>query len=103
MKLRDIVEGKEYPKIQVRIYDINGEDELFGYCSYTNGELKSLDGDSYSLSMEVNEYGEFDDELIIVCHTRWWVGDTDEFIDTRNIECVNAIERIKEFRKNGRK
>ena len=26
-----------------------GQDYLFGACSYINGELKALDGDSYSL------------------------------------------------------
>ena len=71
MTLYDIVKGKDYPNIEVRIYDVDGVDILFGSCAYINGELKSLDGDSYELNMEVNEYGEFDNELIVVCHTRW--------------------------------
>ena len=101
MTLYDIVKGKEYPEIEVRIYDIDGIDMLFGSCSYINGKLEPLDGDSYDLDMLVNEYEEFDGVLVVVCHTRWWVGYTDEFIDTRDIECVNAMERIKELRENG--
>lgn len=97
MRLRKIVEGKEYPRIQVRVYNIYGQDDLFGECAYINGELISLDGDSYNLDAEINEYGVFDDVLIVVEHTIWLTGDN-TMIDTRNIECVNAIDRIKRLR-----
>ena len=51
--LREIVEGKNYPTIMYRemlpIDLFEGEDTLYGYCSYVDGELTSLDGDDYSL------------------------------------------------------
>lgn len=97
MKLREIVEGNEYPEIEVRVYGPDGQDMLMGYCSYINGELKSLDGDSYSLDAEINEYEIINDILVVVEHT-CWVTPGENFIDTRNIKCVNAIDRLKKLR-----
>lgn len=54
--LKDIIKSlgnKNYKYIVCRCKYIseNGQeqDDLFGACSYINGELKALDGDSYSL------------------------------------------------------
>lgn len=97
MKLREIVEGNEYPNIEVRVYDPTGMDILMGFCSYTNGELKSLDGDSYSLDTKISEYGIINDTLVVVKHT-FWVTPGETFVDTRNIKCVNAIDRLRKIR-----
>ena len=55
MKLRDILpRNNDIPlKIIVRTYDPFGEDMLFGFCRWENGELISEDGDSYDLDDEV--------------------------------------------------
>lgn len=60
MTLRDIVQGRDIPFIEYRVYvDIPGygqSDEFFGTCAYTNGELKSLDGDNYYIDAEIEKY-----------------------------------------------
>lgn len=72
-------DNKNFETIECRCvwYDENDEffDELFGFCQYKNGELISLDGDSYSLDdlyimseerengwLTVYEYGEYTTE-----------------------------------------
>lgn len=105
MKLKEIVEGKEYPTIEIRVYGPDGEDMLFGYCSYLNGKLESLDGDSYGLDMDIAEYDvirervleENKETLVVVKHTVWLRGDK-TLIDTRDIKCVNTIDRLKKLR-----
>lgn len=56
MILKDIVQNHTYDFIEVREYiNINGsyKDVLVGFCAYINGELKSLDNDTYYLSDSV--------------------------------------------------
>lgn len=60
MKLKDILPN-HYVNIQVRTYDPDGEDMMFGYCHWTGTELISGDGDSYSIEEEVSKY-EFDED-----------------------------------------
>lgn len=84
-KLRDIIAelgNKSYPFIECRCKwtDENGDnDEFFGGCSYDakTGELKPLDGDTYSLDDLYEEYEEWvDDEegLLTICLTVWEYG-----------------------------
>lgn len=67
MTLKDIVDGKNYPIIEYRIFiDFLEEydglyDTLFGYCSYIDGKLEPLDGDSYYLNAEIEKYEEWVD------------------------------------------
>lgn len=61
MTLQDVLEKENITNIKImyRVYiEIHGitSDELFGYCEYKDGELISLDGDSYDLTDEIREY-----------------------------------------------
>ena len=97
MTLYDVVKGKDFSEIEVRLYGLDGEDDLFGFCSYVNGELKSLDGDSYSLDEEVDKWVIINDVLIIVEHTEYFYADGTT-INTKDIEVEDAIARLKEER-----
>ena len=61
MKLREIVTGHDYPRIMYRTNGPEGEDILFGYCSYVGGVLRSSDGDYYSLDDEIEHFVVDDD------------------------------------------
>lgn len=85
MKLKDIVAGKEYPYIECRaVFTHNNEefDEFFGACSYMNGELKPLDGDTYSLEDEYFKHEE-------------WVSDKDCYDEVSDGEKTNKVLRVK--------
>lgn len=97
MTLYDVVKGKDFSEIEVRLYGPDGEDELFGFCSYINGELKSLDGDSYSLDEEVDKWVIINDVLIVIEHTEYFYADGTT-INTKDIEVEDAIARLKEER-----
>ena len=99
MTLYDVVKGKDFSEIEVRLYGPNGADELFGFCSYVNGELKSLDGDgdSYSLDEEVDKWVIINDVLIVVEHAKYFYADG-TVINTKDIEVEDAIARLKEGR-----
>ena len=67
--LKDIIKNlgnKNYEFIECRCkwIDNNGQeqDDLFGACSYVDGILTSLDGDSYSLDDLYIEWEEFMDD-----------------------------------------
>ena len=45
MKLKDLLSNKIIT-IEVRTFDPNGDDMLFGYCRWNGKELVSLDGDT---------------------------------------------------------
>lgn len=78
--LKEIIKSfgnKNYKYIECRCKYIaeNGheQDDLFGACSYIDGELKALDGDSYSLDdlyIEWEEYTQDED----ICLTVWEYG-----------------------------
>lgn len=67
-EILDTFDNADIPFIEFRCkwYDEspNGErmlnDEFFGACEYKNGELISLDHDTYSLDDRYNEYEEFE-------------------------------------------
>lgn len=88
MTLRELLDqkNKSYDKIEYRIYcnipynknvhpvsDLmlyNGklwEDTLFGFCSYNveTKELKPLDGDSYNLDVQLINWEELSDRLVV--------------------------------------
>lgn len=71
LTLRDIL--PEYPlrNIEVRTYDPDGEDMLFGFCHWTGTELVSGDGDSYYLDDPIAKY-EFDEQTRSL--TYWFKG-----------------------------
>ena len=78
--LKDIINSlgdKNYKYIECRCKYIseNGQeqDDLFGACSYINGELKALDGDSYSLDDLYIEWEEYTQDEC-VCLTVWEYG-----------------------------
>ena len=78
MRLRDIVEGKEFPKIMYRCNPPEGidkEDCLVGYCHYTNGQLIPDDGDDYSLDDEIEKYEIDDWGLVVWIHAEWMSSD----------------------------
>ena len=61
MKLSDALKGRDYKEIEYRIMLPEGlgtGDAHYGKCQYINGELKSLDGDSYSLDDEIIRFEE---------------------------------------------
>lgn len=57
--------------IEVRTYDPDGEDMLFGFCHWTGVELVSGDGDSYYLDDPITKY-EFDEQTHSL--TYWFKG-----------------------------
>lgn len=84
MTLREIIKDKEYDIIEVRnIGEIDGKpiDTLFGYCRYHKGQLIPMDGDSYSLDMEVEKYEEWED--------------TDKNAETNYGTILTVWERVK--------
>lgn len=97
MTLYDVVKEKDFSEIEVRLYGPNGADDLFGFCSYVNGELKSLDGDSYSLDEEIDKWVIINDVLIVIEHTKYFYGDG-TVVNTKDIEVEDAIARLKEVR-----
>lgn len=99
MTLYDIVKGKDFPEIEVRLYEPDGTDGLFGFCSYINGELISLDGDSYSLDEEIDKWIVINDVLIVIEHTEYIHSDG-TITNTKDIEVKDAIERLKKERED---
>lgn len=74
ISLREILKNKyndrDFETIMCRcLWELDDEerDDLIGYCSYIDGELIPLDGDSYSLEdlYIKDEYDEEDNMLII--------------------------------------
>ena len=56
MKLKDILPNYPIKNMEVRMNGPDGEDMLFGYCSWTGTELISEDGDNYYLNDEISKY-----------------------------------------------
>ena len=77
--VRDIVQDDDYDGIEWRITTPEGWDEpdmLFGACKFINGELITLDGDTYSLDETVVRYqkwsgGDIQNGLIVVTEAEW--------------------------------
>lgn len=66
MQVKDLIKNKDYDYISWKIklddadMDILGEDSIFfGVCRSENGELISMDGDTYSDEEEVLSYAEW--------------------------------------------
>ena len=62
MKLAELIKDKDYDNISfyARVPQLPPDDPLFiGVCKSINGELISLDGDSYSDQVEVLDYEEW--------------------------------------------
>lgn len=73
MTLKDVVKNKDYPTIEYRVNDPTnpGSTVLFGYCSYKKGQLKSLDGDTYSLEDNILSYKMRGTTLVVVHDVEW--------------------------------
>ena len=57
LTLEDILKKEKIEEAYITYrFFFKGSDELFGICEYKRGKLKSLDGDSYSLSDEIIKY-----------------------------------------------
>lgn len=87
MTLQDILQqlnllDKNIKNIQYRLVSSHEgfEDELFGYCSYLNGELIPEDGDIYSLNDEFDSfyYDKESNQLIVYQNTKYWPMDYPE-------------------------
>ena len=66
--------NKNYARIEFKSkYRQNGKmfDTFFGACSYENGELIPLDGDTYSLEDRYDEYKEYKNKFGQICLTVW--------------------------------
>ena len=70
IKLKDILPNHSID-IQVRTYDPDGKDILFGFCHWTGNELVSIDGDNYSVDEEVLKYSFDEDGLIYWFESEW--------------------------------
>lgn len=82
VSLKEIIKNlgnKNYSFIECRCkwIDEKGQeqDDFFGACSYNNGVLTPLDGDSYSLDDLYVEWKEFLDKEEKYCLTVWEYGE----------------------------
>lgn len=67
MTVGDLIKDKDYDYIcwRIKVSGIPGCGDIFaGSCKSKNGELISLDGDSYSKAAKVFSYEEFSDEKV---------------------------------------
>lgn len=88
MIVKDLIYNKDYDYIEWYITlpeDFGKSDIFFGISKSINGELISLDGDSYSEYETVASYNEWSDDelgikngLTIIVETEWVGGDADE-------------------------
>ena len=71
MKLKDLL-SNNIITIEVRTFDPDGDDMLFGHCRWNGKELVSLDGDTYSVEDEVYKF-KFDNpsELTYWFESEW--------------------------------
>ena len=75
----DLIKNKDYDFISYRVTPPKGvweEDIFFGVCKSQNGELISLDGDTYDESEEVVRWEEWSTDkvsrgLTVVCEGDW--------------------------------
>ena len=70
LRLEDIVRGYDF-NIFYRMFLPTGEDFFAGHCKYENGELISLDGDTYSLKDRILKYKIDDNNLIVWVDKSW--------------------------------
>lgn len=78
MTVQDLIKDKDYDLIEWRITlpeSVGGGTTLFGCCKSVNGELISLDGDSYYLNTEIVHYLE-------------WVSEDNE-------KCLTVVEEVE--------
>ena len=85
MTVGDLIKNKDYDIIEYRITlpnHIEEDDMFFGFCKSVNGELISVDGDSYYKNEEVLWYEEkkaFDPKFgkiiseLVVCIEGEWI------------------------------
>lgn len=71
LRLEDIVHGYDFERIEYRMFLKDGSDTVVGNCKYVNGELISLDGDSYSLKDRVLKYEIKKNGLLVIWCEDW--------------------------------
>lgn len=73
--LAEIIAGKDYPLIEFRcryqLKDGTKRDDFFGWASYINGKLESLDCESYSLKVVCQNWEEWENDNGETCLTVW--------------------------------
>ena len=79
LTIGDLIKNKDYDFISYRVTPPEGrleEDIFFGVCKSQNGQLISLDGDTYCESEEVLRWEEWSTDkvargLTVVCEGEW--------------------------------
>lgn len=71
LRLKDIVQNYDYNYIAYRAFLSDGTDIFIGACKYINGELISLDGDTYSLDDPILKYDIDGNELEVWVDKKW--------------------------------
>ena len=71
MIVRDILPDRPLNDVMVRTYGPNGEDILWGFCSWDCRGLISLDQDYYSINDTVIKYEWDGDTLIYWIKSEW--------------------------------
>ena len=73
--LAEIAKSKNYPFIEIRyryqLEDGTKDDIFAGCCSYVDGNLKSLDGDTYSLNTVYVDWEKWENDDGETCLTVW--------------------------------
>lgn len=72
MTIGELIQNKDYDRIEYRIINQKFADGIFaGIFASKNGEIISLDGDSYSKDEEVKKYEEWTNEKVKNGLTIW--------------------------------
>ena len=59
MKISDLIKNKDYDYIEWRVTSSDGQEIFFGKAASKDGDLISLDGDSYDEDTEIIRYEEW--------------------------------------------
>ena len=81
MTIKDLITNRDYDCISLRGIvpeKFGGGDVFFGKCKSINGELISLDGDTYDEKSEVISFQEWSNDniqhgLTVVCKEEWLI------------------------------
>lgn len=81
MKLKDILQeyNRDFSVIEYRAIisiDSDDVDGLLGFCCYKNGEVITLDNDTYSEDDKIIKHELYKDDWLVV-----WVGGTEDEVD----------------------
>ncbi len=81
MTIKDLIRNKDYDYVSYRLTLPDGSDTFAGCFRSKNGEIHSLDGDSYNELEEVLYHEEWDmpeenikNGLTVICKGEWIIG-----------------------------